>query len=156
MTWVWYVLSQRPAWDARLAAELETALGGRAPTQDDLPALGLSRRIAEETMRLYPPAPGLSTRVALADDEICGVKVKKGAQVAVLPWVTHGHRANWDAPDRFAPDRFLPERGAGRPRLAYMPFGAGPRVCIGMLMAVNEIVLILSALARRYRAELEP
>ncbi|MCC7268387.1 MAG: cytochrome P450, partial [Caulobacteraceae bacterium] len=156
MTWVWYVLSQHPAWDARLAAELETALGGRAPTQDDLPALGLSRRIAEETMRLYPPAPGLSTRVALADDEICGVKVKKGAQVAVLPWVTQRHRAHWDAPERFDPDRFLPERSVGRPRLAYMPFGAGPRVCIGMLMAVNEIVLILSALARRYRAELEP
>ncbi|HYD45824.1 MAG TPA: cytochrome P450, partial [Phenylobacterium sp.] len=156
MTWIWYVLSQHPAWDAALAADLDRVLGGRAPTQEDLPALGLARRIAEETMRLYPPAPGLSTRVALADDEICGVKVKKGTQIVVMPWVTQRHRAHWDHPERFDPDRFLPERSTGRPRLAYMPFGAGPRICIGMLMAVNEIVLILAALARRYRAELEP
>lgn len=156
MTWIWYLLSQHPAEDARLAAELDQALGGRAPGQDDLPALAYTRRFAEESMRLYPPAPGLSTRVALADDEICGMRVRKGAQIIVFPWVTQRHRAHWDHPERFDPDRFTPERSAGRARLAYMPFGAGPRVCIGMLMALNEIVLILSTLARRYRVELEP
>lgn len=156
MTWIWYVLSQHPSEDARLAAELDAVLGERPPGQDDLPALAYTRRVVEESMRLYPPAPALSNRVALADDEICGVQVKKGWQIIVFPWVTQRHRALWDDPERFDPDRFLPERSAGRPRLAYMPFGAGPRICIGMMMALNETILILAALARRYRVELEP
>src|ERR1700730_1387838 len=75
MTWVWYVLSQHPAVGEKLHAELDAVLGGRAPTAEDLPKLVYARMVIDEAMRLYPPAPGISTRVALKDDEICGVKV---------------------------------------------------------------------------------
>lgn len=154
MNWTWYVLSQHPAAEARLHAELDAVLAGRTPQQEDLPRLDYTRRVIEESMRLYPTAPGLSTRSCLADDEVCGVKIKKGSQVGVAPWVLHHHRRLWDEPERFDPDRFLPERSAGRPRFAYMPFGAGPRVCIGQVLAMNEATLILASLAQRYRLRL--
>lgn len=156
MNWTWYLLSQHPAEEARLHAELEAVLGGRTPTQADLPKLAYTRRVVEESMRVYPTAPGLSARVARADDEICGLKVRKGDSVAIAPWVMHHHRRLWDEPARFDPDRFLPERSAGRPRFAYLPFGAGPRVCIGQVLAMNEAVLILASLAQRYRLRLAP
>ncbi len=156
MNWTWYLLSQHPAEEARLHAELEAVLGGRTPTQDDLPRLAYTRRVVEESMRVYPTAPGISARIAKADDEICGVKVKKGTSIAIAPWLLHHHRRLWDEPNRFDPDRFLPERSAGRPRFAYLPFGAGPRVCIGQVLAMNEAVLILASLAQRYRLRLAP
>lgn len=156
MTWTWYLLSQHPAEEARLHEELDRVLGGRTPTQEDLPNLAFTRRVVEESMRVYPTAPGISSRVAKADDEICGFKVKKGQQIAIAPWLLHHHKTLWDDPMRFDPDRFLPERSAGRPRLAYMPFGAGPRVCIGQMMAMNEATLILASLAQRYRLQLAP
>ena len=156
MSWTWYLLSQHPREEARLHAELDAVLGGRTPTQDDLPKLAYTRRVIEESMRVYPTAPGISNRVAVADDEICGFKVRKGTSVAIAPWLLHHHRRLWDEPDRFDPDRFLPERAAGRPRFAYMPFGAGPRVCIGQMLAMNETVLILASLAQRYSLRLAP
>jgi cytochrome P450 len=156
MTFAWYVLSQHPAWEARLHAELDAVLGGRAPTEADLPRLGLTRRIIEETLRLYPSAPGLSARVAQAADEIAGVRIPKGSTILVSTWVLHRHRLLWDDPERFDPDRFLPERSAGRPRFAYLPFGGGPRVCIGQGMAMTEATLILATLAQRFRLRLKP
>ncbi|MGA0599965.1 cytochrome P450 [Caulobacter sp. KR2-114] len=156
MTWTWYLLSQHPAEEARLHEELDRVLGGRTPTQEDLPNLAFTRRVVEESMRIYPTAPGISARVAVADDEICGVKVRKGQAIAIAPWLLHHHKTLWDDPARFDPDRFLPERSAGRPRLAYMPFGAGPRVCIGQVLAMNEATLILAGLAQRYRLSLSP
>ena len=156
LSWTWYLLSQYPAVEGRLHAELGAALGGRTPTQDDLPKLVYARRVIEESMRVYPTAPGLSNRVAAADDEICGFKVKKGASIAIAPWLLHHHRRLWDDPNRFDPDRFLPERSAGRHRFAYLPFGGGPRVCIGQMLAMNEAVLILASLAQRYQLRLAP
>ena len=156
MNWTLYVLSQHPGHEARLHAELDEVLGGRTPVQEDLPRLGFTRRVIEESMRLYPTAPGLSTRACLADDEICGVKVRKGSLIGVAPWILHHHRRLWDEPERFDPDRFLPERSAGRPRFAYLPFGAGPRVCIGQVLAMNEATLILASLAQRYRLRVAP
>jgi cytochrome P450 len=156
MTFIWYVLSQQPAWEAKLHAELDAVLGGRAPTEADLPRLAVTRRIIEETMRLYPPAPGLSARQAAADDELAGVRIRKGSLVAVSSWVLHRHRLLWDDPDTFDPDRFLPERSVGRPRFAYLPFGGGPRVCIGQLLAMTEATLILATLAQRFALRLRP
>jgi cytochrome P450 len=156
MTFVWYVLSQQPEWEAKLHAELSQVLGGRLPTEADLPRLSLTRRIIEETMRLYPPAPGLSARQAVKADEVGGVKIPKGALVSISSWVLHRHRTLWDQPDVFDPDRFLPERSVGRPRFAYLPFGGGPRVCIGQLMAMTEATLILATLAQRFRCRLRP
>ena len=156
LSWTWYVLSQRPVEAARLGAELDAVLAGRPPTAEDLPNLPYTRRVVEEAMRLFPAAPGLSTRRAKAPDEVCGHKVAKGTAVTVMPWVIHRHRRLWDDPERFDPDRFSPERAAGRPRFAYLPFGAGPRVCIGQVLAMNESILILAALAQRYSPRLAP
>lgn len=154
MTYVWYLLSQHPAVEAKLHAELDAVLGGRAPTHEDLGALPYTRMVIEESMRLYPPAPGLSGRVALKDDEIAGQRIPKGAMVLITPWVVHRHRKLWEAPERFDPERFSPERSQGRPRFAYMPFGGGPRVCIGAALAMTEAVLILATLAQRWRPRL--
>jgi cytochrome P450 len=156
MAWIWYLISQHPAEEARLHAELDTVLAGRAPTLEDLPNLPYTRMVAEEAMRLYPPAPGTSTRVALAADEICGMKIPKGAYITVIPWVTHRHHALWDRPDRFEPERFARAAQAERPRFAYLPFGGGPRVCIGAGLALTEILLVLAVLAQRYRLALAP
>ena len=156
MTFIWYVLSHYSAWEARLHAELAEVLGGRTPTEADLPKLQVTRRIVEESMRLYPPAPGLSARIAKQADELCGVRIPKGGMIAVSSWVLHRHRALWDNPETFDPDRFLPERSAGRPRFAYLPFGGGPRVCIGQMMAMTEATLILATLAQRFRLRLRP
>jgi cytochrome P450 len=156
LSWTWYLLSQHPAVEARLHAELDAALGGRTAGQDDLPKLAYTRRVIEESMRIYPTAPAISNRVARGDDEIGGFKVKKGQSIAIAPWLLHHHRRLWDEPGRFDPDRFLPEHSAGRHRFAYLPFGGGPRVCIGQMLAMNEAVLILASLAQRYQLRLAP
>jgi cytochrome P450 len=156
MTFVWYVLSQMPQWEARLHDELDQLLGGRTPTEADLPKLMLTRRIVEETMRLYPPAPGLSARVALKADELGGQKIPAGSTILIASWVLHRHCQLWDRPERFDPDRFSPARSAGRPRFAYLPFGGGPRVCIGQVLAMTEATLILATLAQRFRLRLRP
>jgi cytochrome P450 len=156
MTYVWYLLSQHPEAEAKLHAELDAVLGGRAPAHDDLANLPYTRMVIEEAMRLYPPAPGLSGREAQADDEIAGQRIPKGAMVLITPWLVHRHRKLWDASERFDPERFSPERSAGRLRFAYMPFGGGPRVCIGAALAMTETTLILATMAQRYRLRLVP
>lgn len=156
MTWIWYLLSQHPSVEARLHDELSSVLGGRAPSYEDLPRLTYTRMVIDEAMRLYPPAPGLSAREALADDEIAGTTVPKGTIINIMPWVIHRHRTLWDEPDRFDPERFSPVRSAGRHRFAYIPFGAGPRICIGAALAVTEMMLILATMAQRYRLHLVP
>ncbi|MBL6852347.1 MAG: cytochrome P450 [Alphaproteobacteria bacterium] len=154
LTYTWYLLSQHPEVEAKMHEELQRVLGGRNPVHDDLVNLPYTKMVLEESMRLYPPAPGLSNRAVLEDDEICGVKVPKGAQVGVIPWVIHRHRLLWDNPEKFDPERFSPERSQGRHRFAYLPFGGGPRVCIGMALAMAEAHLILAAMAQRFRLKL--
>ncbi len=156
MTFTFYLLSQHPAEQEKLFREVDTVLEGRAPTYEDLAKLPFTRMVVEEAMRLYPPAPGLSARRALADDVICGRRVAKGTSVGVLPWLLHRHKRLWDSPERFDPERFSPERSAGRPRFAYLPFGGGPRICIGATLAMTEACLILAMIAQRYRLSLAP
>jgi cytochrome P450 len=156
MTFTWYALAHQPEWEAKLHAELDAVLGGRTPTEADLAKLSVTRRIIEETMRLYPPAPGISTRIAKQADEISGMKIRKGAMIQVSSWILHRHAELWDNPFAFDPDRFLPERSVGRPRFAYLPFGGGPRVCIGQAMAMQEATLILATLAQRFRLRMRP
>jgi cytochrome P450 len=156
LTYTWYLLSQHPAVESKLHAELARVLAGRAPTHDDLANLPYTKMVIEEAMRLYPPAPGLSNRAVLEDDEVAGIKIPKGAQVAVIPWVIHRHRLLWDNPETFDPERFSPERSQGRHRFAYLPFGGGPRVCIGMALALVEAQLILATIAQRFRLTLIP
>jgi cytochrome P450 len=111
--------------------------------------------VIEESMRLYPPAHTFG-RSPIASDEILGHRIPAGAEVLVLPWLLHRKPQLWDDPDRFDPERFRPERVAARPRFAYLPFGAGPRICIGAAFAMTEAILILATIAQRYRLHLKP
>lgn len=156
LTYTWYLLSEHPHVEAKLHEELARVLGGRPPKYDDLDNLPYTKMVIEESMRLYPPAPGISNRAVLEDDVVCGVKVPKGAQVGIMPWLLHRHRTLWDNPEKFDPERFSPERSQGRHRFAYLPFGGGPRVCIGMALAMAEAQLILATLAQRFRLKLIP
>jgi cytochrome P450 len=155
MTWVWYLLSQHPAEEAKLHQELDTVLGSRAPTAEDLPNLAYTRMIIEEAMRVYPPAPGLSVRQAKEADEVCGFKVLPGMQILISPWILHRHRRLWEEPERFDPTRFSKEASEKRPRFGYLPFGGGPRVCIGATLAMTEATLILAMLGQKFRLRLK-
>jgi len=155
LTWTWYLLSQHPREEARVHAELASVLGGRTPRFEDLASLRYTRMVFEEAMRLYPPAHTIS-RQALAEDEVAGRPVRKGSTVFIVPWLLHRHRLLWDRPDAFEPERFAPERAAGRHRFAYIPFGGGPRICIGATFAMTEALIILAMLAQRYRLRLVP
>ena len=155
LTWTWYLLSQHPAAEATLHAELAAMLGGRVPRHEDLAQLPYTRMVLEESMRLYPPAHTLS-RVALGDDEVVGRRIPAGAQVLIVPWLLHRNPKLWDRPGVFEPERFAPERTGTRHRFAYIPFGAGPRICIGAAFAMAEALLLLATIAQRYRLHLKP
>jgi cytochrome P450 len=155
LTWTWYLLSQHPAEEAAFHAELQRVLGGGTPRFEDLTQLRYTRMVLEESMRLYPPAHTMS-REALAEDEIEGHRVAKGSVVSIVPWLIHRHRLLWDRPDVFDPQRFAPERVSERPRFAYIPFGGGPRICIGASFAMTEAMIILAMLGQRYRLRLAP
>ncbi len=153
LAWVWYLLGRHPVEEARLHAELDAVLGERDPGFADLPGLVYTRQVFEEAMRLYPPAHTIS-RQAIGPDRLGDTVVPAGAVVTIAPWVTHRNPKLWPDPERFDPDRFLPEAVKARPRFAYLPFGGGPRICIGASFAMTEGVLVLATLARRFRPRL--
>ncbi len=155
LSWTWYLLSQHPSVEAKLYAELDAVLGGRTPRYDDIAKLRYTRMVIEESMRLYPPAHTLS-RSPIAADEVLGQRIPPRAEVLIVPWLLHRKPSLWDNPDRFDPERFAPERAAARPRFAYIPFGGGPRICIGAAFAMSEAMLILATIAQRYRLRLKP
>lgn len=143
LAWTLFLLSEQPALQQRCAAEATAALAG-GETDPDLPErLPLLRRVLEESMRLYPPAPRFD-RQAAAADRMGEHEVNKGDIVSIWPWLLHRHRALWDDPDAFDPDRFLPEAKAARHRFQYLPFGGGPRLCVGMRFATIEALAVLA------------
>jgi cytochrome P450 len=155
MTWTWFLLSQHPAEEARLHAELDAVLGGRAPTHDDLSSLTYTRMVVEESMRIYPPVHTIA-RQANADDTLAGLKVPKGSTVMIVPWLLHRHTKLWENPGRFDPERFSAQRSAARARFSYLPFGGGKRICIGAAFALAEATILLATIAQRYRLRLIP
>jgi cytochrome P450 len=155
LTWIWYLLSQHPRARQRLEDELDAVLGGRPPDYADLANLPYTRMVIDEAMRLYPPAWGFS-RQALGDDELGGYHLPRGWMAFVVPYVLHRLPSLWDVPDVFEPERFSAERSAARPKFAYVPFGAGPRQCIGNQFALMEAHLIVATLAQRFRLRLMP
>ena len=155
LTWTWYLLSQHAGARRRLEDEVDAVLDGRPPEYDDLVNLPYTRMVIDESLRLYPPAWGFS-REALADDELGGFRLPKGWLAFVVPYVLHRLPTFWPEPDAFDPDRFLPERNAARPKFVYLPFGAGPRQCIGNQFALIEAHLVLATLAQHYRLHLVP
>jgi cytochrome P450 len=153
LSWSLYLLSQAPDVRARVEREVDAVLGERAIVPDDLSRLAFTRAVIDEAVRLYPPVPFMS-RAALAEDRIGNLRIPKGSLVAIAPWVLHRHRRLWEAPEVFDPDRFMPERRAAIDRFAYLPFGAGPRVCIGASFALQEAVVVLASIVRAARLDL--
>lgn len=151
LAWALYLLAFDPVVQARAAAEACAALDGRAATVADLPQLTYIRQVVEETLRLYPPAAFLS-RTAQIHDKLGGREVRPGDTIMLPVYALHRHHLLWDDPDAFDPDRFAPE--ATRDRFAFLPFGAGPRICIGASFALQEAVIILASLLARFRFEL--
>lgn len=155
LTWTWYLLSKHPHVEEKLHAEVDTVLNGRRPGLDDVPNLVYTRQILDETLRLYSPV-AITARDPLADDVIDGCLIPGGSMVTVMPFITHRHPEFWDNPEGFMPERFEPAEVKKRPRYAYYPFGAGPRICIGQHFALLEATLILAELAQHYRLKLVP
>ena len=154
LAWTLYLLSQFPDADAQVAGEVR-GVDEACIASGDLPELPFTRAVLEESMRLYPPAPFVS-REAVAADTVGGIAIRPRTSVLISTWILHRHRLLWERPDEFDPARFLPGQRERIHRFAYLPFGAGPRICIGMGFAMQEAMVVLAAIARRYRLELEP
>ena len=155
LSWTWALLSTHPHVEERLALELRDVLGGRVPTVADLPRLRYTEHVVTESMRLYPPAYAIG-REAVADCEIGGFHTPAGTTLFMSPWVMHRDARWFDEPDAFRPERWEAGLAERLPRFVYMPFGGGPRLCIGNRFAMMEATLILAAIARRFRLRLEP
>lgn len=149
LAWAWYLLALHPQAEARMHEELARVLGGRAPGYDDAPALKFTRAVIEEALRLYPPVPILS-RECLADDVIRGRLIPKGSVVMVVPWLLHRHELLWERPHEFVPERFTADWPARPAKFAYVPFSAGPRICLGAAFALTEAVICLATLAQAF------
>jgi len=153
LTWALYLLSQSPEWAARVAAEGERALAAGGDEATD--GLRETRAVLDEAMRLYPPIVGI-TRTSIRDDELAGCKVARGTMVVISPYVLHRHMLLWDDPDLFDPGRFLDGAPRRIDRHAYLPFGVGPRMCIGAGFALQEATLVLATIMRNFSLALAP
>jgi len=150
LTWAGWALAAHPEVTGRAAAEVDSVLGGRTPGYADLARLPYVGMVVKEVMRLYSPSPGLLARRALEDVRIGGYLLPKGSVVSIMSVIPH-HDARWfPQPERFDPSRFDAEAVRDIPRGAYLPFGAGPRVCIGSSFASVEITLALAMLLQRF------
>ena len=155
LAWTYYLLSQHPGIETAVTDEVDAVIGSGRASFVHIEHLRLTRRVLEESLRLYPPAWGFSRR-AQGDDEICGYRLRKGWLVFVIPFVIHRRPSLWPTPGQFDPDRFMPEQVMARARFSYIPFGGGPRGCVGNQFAMLEAMLIIATIAQRYRIELVP
>jgi len=157
LTFALYLLALHPEAQERAAAEACQVLGdgsgdgseGREAKAEDVAKLVFTKQVIEEAMRLYTPTP-IMTRTARQATEVSGVKIKAGGHIALALYALHRHEALWDNPNSFDPDRFSPERSKGRHRFQYLPFGGGPRVCIGATFAMAEAAVILATVLREF------
>jgi cytochrome P450 len=152
LTWSLFLIANDEAVRERVEAEVDEVLGEGTLQLPALDRLVLTGAVLEEAMRLYPPVPFMS-RAAMKDDFIGNLRIPRGTLVTIAPYVLHRHRTLWEEPDAFMPDRFLPERRGAIDRFAYLPFGAGPRVCIGSSFALQEATVVLAHLLRRMRLD---
>jgi cytochrome P450 len=155
LTWTWYLLSQNPEVEARLHDEIDTVLGDRLPTADDVARLRYTEMVFAEAMRLYPPAWAIGRR-ALNDYQIDRYTIPARAIVLMSPYVMHHDARYYPEPDRFDPERWTMAAREARPKFSYFPFGGGPRVCIGEPFAWMEGVLLIATLAQEWRMRLAP
>ena len=155
LAWALYLLSCDPQAQAWAHEESKSAWDDGGTPEEILTRLPYLKMVWDETLRLYPPVPRMD-REALGEDEICGQRVAKGDMISVWPWVVHRHRKLWDRPELFNPENFDPEAKAAHHRFQYVPFGAGPRICIGMAFAQAEGLLVLSHWLARFRFKPAP
>jgi cytochrome P450 len=153
LSWAFYLLARHPEIEERLHRESAAVLGRRGPTAEAIPELEYARRVFLETMRLYPPVPGVS-RDLHEEEEIDGIRVHRHEMVFVTPYVTHRHPACWARPEVFDPDRFAPERAKDIVPYSYMPFLLGRRACLGEHFGMLEGTIALAMIASRYKLEL--
>jgi enediyne biosynthesis protein E7 len=145
--WSLHLIDRHPEVGRRVRAEAREVLGDRIPGYDDLAALRYTAMVIQEAIRLYPPV-WLLSRIARADDEVGGYRLPAGADVLISPYTLHRNPGFWPEPERFDPERFSAEQTAERPRYAYIPFGAGPRFCVGSNLGMMEATMVLAVLMR--------
>ncbi|MGH8766135.1 MAG: cytochrome P450, partial [Burkholderiales bacterium] len=150
LAWTLFLLSRSPEWSARLEEEIERVTGGSPVQSAHVEQLVLVQQVIKESMRLYPPVPLLS-RQCVAPARLRDLDIVPGATIAMPIYAMHRHAKRWEDPDSFDPTRFAPEREAKIPRYQYLPFGAGPRICIGMAFAMLEATVMLATLLQHAR-----
>ena len=150
MFWLCYLLALDPAEQDRIRDELAAFPPERVETLDDLAHWPRLRNAMLEALRLYPPAPHV-LRKAIAHDVVCGQPIAPGTQVWISPWIIHRHRAYWEQPDAFMPGRFAGKPAPWSSGAPFMPFGAGPRICIGAGFALAEAQIVLGHFLARFR-----
>jgi cytochrome P450 len=155
LSWPWYLLATHPEAEAKLLAELAEVLDGRLPTIQDLLRLQYASAVVKETLRLYPPVWS-TNRQAIAEVNIGGYMVPKGAVVFVAPFLTHIDPRFYEQPEQVRPERFIGEAEKQIPRFAYYLFGGGPRICIGQQFALMEATLVLATVAQHFQLALIP
>jgi enediyne biosynthesis protein E7 len=155
LSWTWQQVDEHPHVAERMHEEACAALGDRDPVYEDLHRLPYTTMVIQEAMRLYPPV-WLLPRRAVAEDVIDGYRVPAGADVLICPYTLHRHPGFWPDPERFDPERFGTDRVGARHRYAYIPFGAGPRFCVGNNLGMMEAVLVAAMVAREFRLRLVP
>ncbi|HPH29700.1 MAG TPA: cytochrome P450 [Pseudomonadota bacterium] len=153
LTWTLYLLSQHPQVQIQLQEELDAVLGGALPTARDFERLPLVRQVVSESLRLYPPA-WLITLAATEELEVGGYQIPKDTLFFIAPWLLHRDARFFKDPLEFRPERWTGKSQDGMPKFAYLPFGGGPRICIGEHFALMEVALVLAVLLSRWRFEL--
>ena len=155
LAWTLWLLAHDQTSQQRVREEIQTIIGDRDIAVEDVEKLVFTRQTIQESMRLFPPAIGVG-RAPIEDIDIGPHKIRAGELAIIAGWCVHRHEKLWDDPNGFDPDRFSPERAKNRHRCAYLPFGAGPRICIGMNFAMLEMTVILATLMRHFRFSLVP
>lgn len=155
LAWTLWLLAHDQISQQRLRDEIDTFVGDRVIGAAEIERLVFARQVLQESMRLFPPAIGVG-RAPIEDIDIGPHRLRAGELAIIAGWCVHRHEKLWDEPDGFDPDRFSPERAKGRHRCAYLPFGAGPRICIGMNFAMLEMIVILATLIRHFRFSILP
>ncbi|MGH2690025.1 MAG: cytochrome P450 [Actinomycetota bacterium] len=156
LTFTLHLIGNHPEVQERVRAEADEVLGaGRTIGADDVLALRYTTMVVKEAMRLFPAAHSMG-RISTGADRVCGWEVPPDVAVVVSPWATHRHPSFWEDPERFDPERFAPERERERHRYAYVPFGGGPRACIGQYFSMLEAVLVTAQLVRAFRLVTDP
>jgi len=152
MSWLWTLLSKYPEIRTKVEAEVSEVLGNRVPEPSDFPKLSYCLKVFQETMRLYPPVPILPRKVE-ADDVLGNYNIKAGHSVFFSPYLLHRHPDYWENPTVFDPERFDKELSRKRHVFSYLPFGGGPRICLGNNFAMMEAVFITAMATQRFRLQ---